>query len=144
DDEYSLYAKRVRDFDWSDFYNNWRGEEFFNHFIKEAKSFAEVTLIDSRTGIAEMSGVCTHHLADAVVMFVGSNQQNLDGTKRIAASLRKDDLVQKARPERPLHVLVIPSRVESAEGEMLDDFATRFSTELADYIDETLFQTSAF
>ena len=81
ENEYSLYANRVRGFDWNDFYINWQGGEFFDRFVKEVEKF-DVTLIDSRTGIAEMSGVCTHHLADAVIMFVAPNQQNLDGTKK--------------------------------------------------------------
>ena len=87
-------------------------------------------LIDSRTGITEMSGIRTDQLADAVVLFVAANDQNLEGTRRMADSLLRRDLVG-SRGGRPLSVLIVPSRVELAEGQKLKDFSDRF-TELAE------------
>ena len=66
-EEYANYTERVRTFDWDDFYINWEGETFFDWFRREAKSIADVVLVDSRTGITEMTGICTYHLADFVV-----------------------------------------------------------------------------
>ena len=129
DNEYSLYAERVRTFDWDEFYAQYHGAQFFSWFGEQLKRY-DVVLIDSRTGITEMSGICTHQLADAVVLFVAANDQNLEGTRRMADSLLRRDLVG-SRGGRPLSVLIVPSRVELAEGQKLKDFSDRF-TELAE------------
>ena len=54
----------------------------------ESQLAPDVLLIDSRTGLADVSAVCTVGMADAVVVFVGLNEQGLAGTqdvlKRIA------------------------------------------------------------
>src|SRR5262249_3254675 len=100
-DEFANYSQRVRSLDWDDFYLNWEGERFFDWFRREAETLADVVLIDSRTGITEMSGVCTHHLADVVVLFVAPNQQNLEGTRVMAQSLTNPKLVEQGRKGRP-------------------------------------------
>jgi len=141
--EYSLYAERVRTFDWDEFYAQFHGAQFFNWFGEQLKKNYDVVLIDSRTGITEMSGVCTHQLADAVVLFVAANDQNLEGTRRMADSLLRKELAD-SRGSRPLSVLIVPSRVELAEGQKLKDFSDKFAV-LAERIDERIkFSSSAF
>lgn len=44
-------------------------------------------LIDSRTGISEMSGITLSLLADEVVIFAANNRENLEGVKRIIRSI---------------------------------------------------------
>jgi MinD-like ATPase involved in chromosome partitioning or flagellar assembly len=144
DNEYSLYADRVRAFDWDEFYSQWNGEQFFEWLGDELTKAYDVVLIDSRTGITEMSGVYTHQLADAVVLFVAANEQNLDGTRRMAASLSRKELVAPRRG-RELSILIIPSRVELAEGSKLTEFAAKFTKQLAGMIDRRInFRDSAF
>jgi tetratricopeptide (TPR) repeat protein/Mrp family chromosome partitioning ATPase len=126
--EYTDYAQRIRSFDWDEFFTNQEGEAFFEWFRRETESIADVVLIDSRTGFSEMSGVCTYQLADAVVMFVAPNRQNLDGTLMMAASLSSPDLI-KVRG-RPLSLLFVPSRIDNAEAEHLDEFAREFERSL--------------
>ena len=46
-------------------------------------------LVDSRTGLTELAGICTTHLAEFVVILFGLNQQNLDGTALVLQRLRK-------------------------------------------------------
>jgi MinD-like ATPase involved in chromosome partitioning or flagellar assembly len=145
DDAFSLYAQRVRSFDWEEFYDDWNGEQFLDWFAAILRDRYHVVLIDSRTGITEMSGVCTHHLADAVVLFVGANQQNIDGIKRIATSLGAADLIHKARKGRRLPLLIVPSRIEAGEGDKLDEFGETFTRELTHFIDAKIqFRNSAF
>ena len=126
--QFTTYAQHVRSFDWDDFYANEEGEAFFEWFRKEATAIADVVLIDSRTGVSEMSGVCTYQLADVVVMFVAPNRQNLDGTLMMANSLSDPALIEERG--RPLSLLFVPSRVEYGEAELLDDFAREFDTSL--------------
>jgi tetratricopeptide (TPR) repeat protein/Mrp family chromosome partitioning ATPase len=134
-EEFTSYAQRVRSFDWDDFYTNWDGEQFFEWFRLEVENLADYVLIDSRTGVTEISGVCTYHLADAVIMFVSPNQQNLDGTLMMAKSLSNPKLIEDGRKGRPLSLVFVPSRVEQGEANLLDQFAKKF--------DETLIELTA-
>jgi len=125
-DDFPRYADRVRSFAWDDFYLNWDGERFFEWFRNEVINSADVVLIDSRTGVAEMSGVCTYQLADIAVMFVASNNQNVEGTKKIAESLTSQELIREGRKGRELSLVFVPSRVDLFEKVRLDDLAERF------------------
>jgi MinD-like ATPase involved in chromosome partitioning or flagellar assembly len=125
--EFTSYAQQVRGFDWADFHERWDGERFFNWFRREAEKLADVVLVDSRTGVTEMGGVCVYQLADVVVMFVATNHQNVGGTAAMARSLVNPKLIEGARKGRPLAALFVPSRVENYEKELLDRFAHRFN-----------------
>jgi MinD-like ATPase involved in chromosome partitioning or flagellar assembly len=46
-------------------------------------------LIDSRTGITEMSGVCTVLLPDKIVFLIVNNQENIEGARQIFRSIQK-------------------------------------------------------
>ena len=145
EDKFSNYAKNINSFDWNNFYDKWNGEQFFEWFRKEVVSFADVVLIDSRTGITEMGGVCTYQLADVVVMFLIPNDQNLDGTLKMAQSLSNPDLIEKGRKGRDLSLVIVPSRVDNGEKKLLDNFQEDFEQKLNPFIsDELKFKKSAF
>lgn len=124
---FAQYAQTVLTFDWQDFYENWSGEIYFNWLRDQFEALADVTLIDSRTGVTEIGGVCTYQLADIVVMFCTPNEQSVDGTYEMAQNLTSSQ-VQNLRRGRPLSVLVIPARIERAESDALDEFKRRFLT----------------
>jgi len=46
-------------------------------------------LVDSRTGLTEIGGICTAHLAEYVVVLFGLNEQNLKGTALMLERLRR-------------------------------------------------------
>ena len=135
-EQFNEYARQVLAFQWEQFFMRDDGELFFEWFRREAEKRAQVVLIDSRTGVTEMGGVCTYLLADAVVIFVATNQQNLEGSGRISESLRRRDLVEKGRHGRKLRQLIVPSRVDITEGTQLPgfqaDFKHRFEAVLAE------------
>ncbi|SEH03916.1 CobQ/CobB/MinD/ParA nucleotide binding domain-containing protein [Nonomuraea solani] len=142
---YERYAELVRAFDWDGFYRSYDGEAFFDWFRQQAELLADVVLIDARTGISEMSGVCTFQLADVVVMLVAPNRQNIEGCELIANALRRPELVAEGRGGRELHVLPVPSRVELAESDMLDSFMQQFERQLGLHApDQLTFENSLF
>jgi pSer/pThr/pTyr-binding forkhead associated (FHA) protein/MinD-like ATPase involved in chromosome partitioning or flagellar assembly/tRNA A-37 threonylcarbamoyl transferase component Bud32 len=130
------YARTVLTFDWQDFYKNWGGELYFNWLREEFESIADVVLIDSRTGVTEMGGVCTYHLADTVVMFCTPNQQCVDGTCRMANNFKATEL-RNLRRGRPLNVLIIPARLERAESDLLDKFQEEFMDSFRAFVPQT-------
>ena len=124
-ERFSYYADAVQSFDWTRFYESFRGKDFFDWFASELKKLADVVLIDSRTGVTEMGGVCARHLADVVVALCAPNLQNLDGIGRMVASFDDQEVIA-ARNGRPLDALIVPARLENAETDRLTRFLEDF------------------
>ncbi len=132
-DYFSSYAQEVRRFDWKGFYTDWAGEQFFEWMRNQFNAVADVILIDSRTGVTEMGGVCTYQFADIIILFCAPNQQNLDGTKKMVERFVADTTAE-LRGNRPLDVVVIPSRVEDrAEARLLSEFRILFNEAFVQY-----------
>jgi hypothetical protein len=117
------YAQTVQRFDWEEFYADYHGEAYFEWMRRQLlkPGVADVVLIDSRTGVAEMSGVCTRHLADVVVMLCAPNEQNVEGVAAMAKSFTRPDVLE-ARRGRPIELLPVPARVDVSEGRPVDLF----------------------
>jgi WD40 repeat protein/cellulose biosynthesis protein BcsQ len=122
--EFTNYANKVKSFDWGDFYKNWEGELYIDWLSDRFREIADVILIDSRTGVTEMGGVCTYHLADVVVMFTTANLQSLAGTETMLGDFKRKEL-EKIR-QCPLDVLVVPARVDKSYYDGLEQFKKRF------------------
>lgn len=136
--QFAAYAQSVQSFDWAEFYDAYHGEAFFEwmrrqFFPKRPKFLADVVLIDSRTGVTEMGGVCTRQLADAIALFVAPNQQNLDGIAMMARSFSNPQFIQEGRQGRELSLVFVPARVEHSESELLDTFAQGFNRVLGEF-----------
>lgn len=132
--EFSNYAEKVRFFDWNVFFSaKWEGEKFFDWFREELNKNYDVVLIDSRTGVTEMGGVCVYQLADIVVFFVAAHQQSFEGTQLMAQSLRNEEFIQKGRQGRALRLLFVPSRVEREADE--DLFKARFESTFGEFFE---------
>ncbi|MEM7534029.1 MAG: SUMF1/EgtB/PvdO family nonheme iron enzyme [Chloroflexota bacterium] len=136
------FARRVLSFDWNDFYLNWGGEIYFEWFRQQCQAIADVVLIDSRTGVTEMGGVCTYQLADTIVALCAANYQNLSGTTEMAQKFLSNKVLE-LREERPLNVFVVPARIDDrAEVDQLEEFAEDFAKELKNLNIDTPFSIS--
>lgn len=131
--EFLEYANRVKGFDWKDFYENWAGESYIDWLREHLEASADVILVDSRTGVTEMGGVCAYQLADVVVMLCAANEQNLDGTLQLLQSFT-DQRLPELRHGRPLTPVVIPARIERTSQLIeLNAFRQKFNQRFADY-----------
>ncbi|MBO3463028.1 pentapeptide repeat-containing protein [Aetokthonos hydrillicola Thurmond2011] len=135
-DNFSDYANTVRTFDWGDFYQNWEGELYFEWLRQQFEIIADVVLIDSRTGVTEMGGVCTYQLADVIVMLCSANQQCLEGTYKMFLDFKRPQ-VQEIR-ERTLEVVVVPARIDNTESDLLDSFQRDFIKLFSKYIPKSI------
>jgi CobQ/CobB/MinD/ParA family nucleotide binding protein len=139
--DYAQYGQKVSNFSWEDFFANWGGAQFFEWMRQQLNGLADVVLIDSRTGVTEMGGVCVYNLADTVVILCAPNDQNLEGTFKVASDLALSDpaALRPYRGDRKLQVLVIPSRVEDrAEAGLIASFAADFNREAKNLIPKAL------
>ena len=130
-ENFGKYADAVQDFDWLDFIAAYEGKAYLEWLRRRLTDVADVVLIDSRTGVTEMGGICTRQMADAVVAFCAPNNQNVDGVARIVGSF-ETPAAQKARYDRHLQVLVIPTRLDDSESGLLGEFSAQFADKFED------------
>jgi len=132
------YALNVRSFDWQDFYFNWEGELFFEWLRGQlVPERYDLVLVDSRTGVTEMGGICAYQLGDVIVMMCAANHQNVRGTQNVAADFLSPQVLA-LRQNQPPQIVVVPARIEQRRQELLDEFMARFEAAFGDRVPEAL------
>lgn len=99
--ESSEYWKKLSSINWYDLiFENPNGLAFFLNLKQkiEEEIKPDFLLIDSRTGISEMSGITLSLLADEVVVVAANNKENLGGAKKIIKSLMDGDSILDKKP----------------------------------------------
>jgi predicted acylesterase/phospholipase RssA len=124
-ERFQAYGLAVQGFDWEDFYRSYQGKQYFDWLRRKLLEVADVVLIDSRTGVTEMGGVCARQMADVVVAFCASNYQNVNGVTRMVQSFKRPETIA-ARDNRALDTLIVPTRVDSSDQTELLKFLDRF------------------
>lgn len=93
-------------------------------------------LIDSRTGLTEIGGICTTHLGEYVVVLFGLNEQNLQGTALMLERLRR---VRKDLAEKCILVASpVPQGEERLKSERLDRARELLAAALGESADKLL------
>ena len=88
------YWKKLSTINWYELiYENPNGLAFFLKLkeVIEETIKPDFLLIDSRTGISEMSGISLSLLADQVIIVAANNKENLNGAKKIISSLSNEE-----------------------------------------------------
>lgn len=87
------YNKKRLSINWADLYEGHSGVQFFENFKADIEDTfkPDYVLIDSRTGLTDVGGVCTLHLPDLVVLLFALNEQNLQGIASVARVLRDSE-----------------------------------------------------
>lgn len=97
----SEYWKKLSNINW---YNLLYGSSDGLYFLLDLKQkiqkelSPDYLLIDSRTGITEMSGITLSLLADTVVVIAANNKENIEGAKKVIRSISdpKNTIVGKS------------------------------------------------
>jgi len=87
------YNEKRLSIDWADLYESHSGADFFDNFKAEIEDTyrPDYVLVDSRTGLTDVGGVCTLHLPDLVFLLFSLNEQNLQGIASVARVLRDSE-----------------------------------------------------
>jgi tetratricopeptide (TPR) repeat protein len=144
--ETAEYASLLEDIDWKHLFN----EKGFGAYLEEMRDEwlyrYEFVLIDSRTGITDIGGICTIHLPETLVMLFTANEQSLSGVAEVMRraqakyALLPEEFERPKRPigpdfertERKLFVLPVPGRFErTAEYDDANFWLGRFAANLA-------------
>ncbi len=131
------YWRKLASIDWHSLFYEEGGEgiPFFLE-LKERirKEFnPDFLLIDSRTGITEMGGLCTSLLPDKVVFLIVNNQENIEGARQI---LRSIQTVERFPGQKPIEVTFALTRIpflEEGDGEGIE---RRIVKNIQDFLNE--------
>ena len=107
------YYNKVRSLDLENLYLN-NGGYALETIREEWKHNYDFVLIDSRTGITDIGGVCTVHLPDILLLLFTATRQSIYGSVEVA---RKANKTRKNLPVDRLSLLSLPilSRFDSTE-----------------------------
>ncbi|MBY0444314.1 MAG: AAA family ATPase, partial [Burkholderiales bacterium] len=97
------YEEALAQFSWTDFFDKYAGGFALEQLRLWAKKNYDFVLIDSRTGLSDIAGVCTMQLPDSVALCFALNQQNIDGIAKVSAAIRSKRqyaVIQRAIPMR--------------------------------------------
>lgn len=103
----SNYQMLLSHLDWKVFYREKKGFLFIENLkgaIKE-RFQPDYLLVDSRTGLTDISGICTLQLPNLVVLLFNLNNQNVHGTAHISQSIRNNKF------KRPVELLLVATPV---------------------------------
>jgi tetratricopeptide (TPR) repeat protein len=102
------YSRSVYERNWDEFYEKLGGGRLFDALRADMKRNYDFALVDSRTGISDVAGICTKHLPDVLVDCFTFSEQGIDGAARVAVGIGRHNA-------RSIRVLPVPMRVDSAE-----------------------------
>lgn len=77
------YFTRVQGIEWDRLYKSNDLGIFIESMRTQWKEKFDFVLIDSRTGITDIGGICTVQLPDILAVIVAANQQNIDGAANV-------------------------------------------------------------
>jgi tetratricopeptide (TPR) repeat protein/cellulose biosynthesis protein BcsQ len=132
------YVERVRDFSWTDFFENRQGGEVLDRWRAEWKGAFDFVLVDSRTGITDIGGVCTVFLPDILVLVFSANEQSFERGIQIVLGVQESR--RKLAVHRPpVTVLPLPGRFDGRdEVDEAKTWLERFAQELKPFYDDWL------
>lgn len=128
-DQSAAYGASFAKIDWRELYEERDGFLLMEDLREQWVNLGyDYVLIDSRTGLTDVSGVCTRQLPDSVVTLFFPNEQNLVGLTDMVRSIRSST----ARPRTP-ELLFVASRLPRLDDEdgVLERWLDRFKTRLA-------------
>jgi MinD-like ATPase involved in chromosome partitioning or flagellar assembly len=123
------YPQKFAAIDWPNLYSKLDGFLLMEDMRAQWQAAGyDYVLIDSRTGLTDVGGICTRQLPDAVINVFFPNEQNLNGLKQVVNQVRDS----KARGT-DIKLLFVASRVPRLDDEygVLKSWLSRFQHELA-------------
>jgi MinD-like ATPase involved in chromosome partitioning or flagellar assembly len=135
------YAARANSFDWARFYDKFGGGVFLEAVKLNMRKQYNYILVDSRTGVSDVGGVCTVQLPDSLVVCFTFNIQSIEGSAAVADVVRKQRRQFDLSQERTFRLFPVPMRVEYVEKERLEasrELARKTLSTFLDHIPEAI------
>ncbi len=127
----STYVQRMQKLNWGELYESHDLGAFLEELRESWKKSFDFILIDSRTGITDIGGICTVQLPDLLVLLFTANEQSLNGVVDVA---QRAKVARQRLPFDRAKLLALPvvTRFEiRIEYEAAQVWLKRFADELA-------------
>jgi len=126
------YVKEVQDLNWTSLY-----ESGFGTWLEQRRaewiSAYHFVLIDSRTGISDIGGICAAQLPDVLLFLFTANNQSLEGAIQVVRRAR-DTRAKLSVDRGGLLTVPIPSRFDAREEYLRGrDWLARFEKTLPEF-----------
>ena len=131
------YFANVRKFDIDAFYQE-NGGHLIEMLRNEWKDAYDFILIDSRTGVTEIGGICTVQLPDQVVLLFTSTEQGFRGTLDIANRAKKAQQKLPYEREKLVFIPVLTKFDTQTEFKLSQMWLSRFSDDLENIYNDWL------
>jgi cellulose biosynthesis protein BcsQ/tetratricopeptide (TPR) repeat protein len=102
------YSNALAGFQWDNFYHRLGGSQLFTAMRDDMRRNYDYTLIDSRTGLSDIAGICTVRFPDTVVDCFTLSTLSIEGAAAVARSIDEQQ-------DRDIRILPVPMRVEDGE-----------------------------
>ena len=108
------YVSKLQKIDWRLLFNERQFGAYLEGMRDEWLLKYDFVLVDSRTGITDIGGVCTIHLPDYLVVLFTANDQSLEGVLDVVdrANSKFDQLPEEYERPPKLLCMPVPSRFE--------------------------------
>lgn len=124
------YIGKLQNLNWGELYENNNLGNVLENLRNEWKEKFDFVLVDSRTGITDIGGICTVQIPDFLVVFLTANDQSIDGTNEIIERI-KDARGKLSVDRGNLLIMPIISRFEfRTEYELSQKWLDKFAQKL--------------
>lgn len=126
------YSARLQSLNFPELFDRHDLGSYIEQLRNEWTSEFDFVLVDSRTGVTDIGGICTVHLADVLVLLFTANDSSTEGVKYIVERARA---AQARLPveRRRLLAVPVPSRDESrTEYKKATEWKDRYAREFGD------------
>ncbi|GBR14483.1 KGGVGR-motif variant AAA ATPase [Gluconobacter frateurii] len=117
------YEDALSRFDWSSFFADEAGGVLLAALRDWARTNYDYILLDSRTGFADVAGICTMQIPDQVALCYIYNRQNIDGIAQVGGAIR-------AKRSAGVQLHAVPMRVARENTSEESDARARARKEL--------------
>ncbi|MDT7841909.1 FxSxx-COOH system tetratricopeptide repeat protein [Streptomyces justiciae] len=109
------YSSIFSQFNWTRFYEEQYGGQFLDAVCAQFRRGYDYVLVDSRTGLSDISDICTLHFPDVLVNCFTHNDQSIEGAAAVARRV-----VDTYYHDRRIRILPVPMRVVDSEADRLE------------------------
>ncbi len=119
-----IYCDKLQKINWLSFFGKdpKSAGPFFNELINSIKKMDkpfDYILVDSRTGLNDLAGICTQVIPDLLVILFRLTSQNYDGLQHLIPTIQSQ--IQR-RDKKSINIIPVASQVGSAASRGISEF----------------------
>jgi cellulose biosynthesis protein BcsQ len=134
------YAESVQGLNWNELIPKHNMGAWLNDLREQWISEYDFVLIDSRTGISDIGGICTIILPDILVLFFTTNEQSIDG---VADVMHRARAARSKLPVDRSRLLAVPVLARDEREEVYDqwkDWSDKITESMKEFYREWLWK----